>query len=180
MFPQFDATTRYDIVELDIPNSYTKSEINFADQEQLRSDGQWDIIIQGIETFTQFSQSLSGNDLPLPNVAQLLQTSLILYIDGEESQYGIPLSQLHRVQCVDGSGNLVPNVRTLYRVDNVEVSWQKCQLFTNAASGWNTGGSGAFAFQFGIHYKRYPAGTYAAIKRAQQKSLQALINSANC
>jgi hypothetical protein len=165
MFPKFGGTTRYDKVEVTIPNLYTKSFIPFNDQPQLRSDQNYDIAIQAIETFTQFDQALSQSGIVMPTVAQLIATSLTLYIDGEESVFEVPLVQLHRAISVDGSGDQVPYVRDLQVFDNVQVSWEKCQLFNPAGNGWNTGGSGSFSFEFGVHYKRLPAGTMARLAK---------------
>jgi len=166
MFPKFGGTTRYDKVEVNIPNSYTKNFIAFKDQPQLRSDQDYDIVIQAIETFTQFDQALSQSGVVMPTSAQLIATALVLYINGEQSGFNFPLSQLHRVESVDGSGNIVPFTRELQILNNLQVSWEKCQLFNPAGNGWNTGASGTFSFEFGVHYLRLPPGTMKKIDAA--------------
>lgn len=164
MFPQYKGIARYDKVEVTIPNNYTSNYINVPDQPQLRSDQDQDIIIQAIETFTQFDQALSDTGKTMPTVAQLVDTMLVLYIDGEESVFNVPLVQLHRAIAVDGSGDQVPYVRDLQTFDNVQVSWDKCKLFNPANLGWNTGGSGTFSFMLGIHYMKLPPGTMVKMK----------------
>ena len=167
MFPRYLGTTWYSKVEVIIPNSYTKQEMPFPDQPDLRSDQDFDIAIQAIETFTIFDQALSQSGNPMPTVAQLIATSAIWYVDGNEQEYKMPLVQMHRAVAVDGNGDIVPHVRDLQVFDNISVSWDKCKLLNPAANGWNTGGSGTFSFEFGIHYLRLPPGTIAAIKKVQ-------------
>jgi hypothetical protein len=163
MYPKLDGTSRFDMVEVTIPNSFTGAYQKFNDQPQLRSDQDFDIVIQAIETYTIFDLALSQTGLVMPTEAQLIATSLILYVDGEESIFQMALSQLHRIVCTDGANNVIPHVRDLQLFDNIQVSWEKCKLFNPANNGWNTGGAGQFSFQFGIHYKRLPAGTMAKI-----------------
>ena len=174
MFPKIQGITRYDKVEVIIPNSFQKNFIKFGDQPQLRSDDQYDIAIQAIETFTQFDQSVSQSGNTMPTVAQLIESALTLYIDGEQQGFLIPLVQLHRAVAVDGSGDQVPYVRDLQLFNNVEVSWEKCNLNCFAANGWNTGASGTFSFEFGIHYVRLPAGTLAKVRQQQNDWIASL------
>jgi len=170
LFPPIKGITRYDKVEVTIPNSYQASSIKFPDQPQLRSDQDFDIAIQAIETFTKFDQALSQSGIVMPTVAQLIATTMTLWIDGEQQGFDIPLVQLHRAIAVDGAGAIVPYVRDLQVFNNVQVSWQKCTLNNPAANGWNTGASGTFSFEFGIHYVRLPPGTMAKLKAIQKAS----------
>jgi hypothetical protein len=163
MYPKLDGTTRFDMVEVTIPNNFTGGYQKFDDQPQLRSDQEYDIVIQAIETYTIFDLALSQTGKTMPNVAQLISTSLILYVDGEESIFQMALSQLHRIITRDGAGLVVPYTRDLQVFDNIQVSWEKCKLFNPANNGWNTGASGQFSYQFGVHYKRLPVGTMAKI-----------------
>lgn len=167
MFPRYFGTTRYSKVEVNIPNSYTKQEIPFPDQPDLRSDDEFDIAIQAIETYTQFDQALSQTGVVMPTVAQLIATTAIWYVHGDEAIYKMSLVDMHRAISVDGAGNVVPYVRDLQLFDNIEVSWDKCKLLNPAANGWNTGGAGSFSFEFGIHYLRLPPGTLANIRKVQ-------------
>jgi len=167
MFPRYFGTTRFSLVEVIIPNSYTKDEIAFPDQPDLRSDQDFDIVIQAIETYTQFDRALSQSGNTMPTVAQLIATQAIWYVDGDEAEYKMPLVDMHRAISVDGSGNVVPYVRDLQVFDNIQVSWDKCKLQNPASNGWNTGGSGTFSFEFGIHYLRLPAGTMSKIRKVQ-------------
>jgi len=164
MFPRYFGTTWYSKVEVNIPSSYTKGEIAFPDQPDLRSDQEFDIAIQAIETFTQFDQALSQSGVVMPTAGQLIATSAIWYVDGNEQEYKMPLVQMHRAIAVDGNGDVVPYVRDLQLFDNIEVSWDKCKLLNPAANGWNTGVSGSFSFEFGIHYLKLPPGSLAKIK----------------
>lgn len=178
MFPQYKGIARYDKVEIIIPNNFTANFIPIPDQPQLRSDQTQDIVIQAIETFTQFDQALSDTGKTMPTVAQLIATMLTLYIDGEESVFQIPLTQLHRCVSVDGAGATVPHVRDLQTFDNVMVSWDKCQLFNPANNGWNTGAAGQFSFMLGVHYLRLPPGTVKAYKQIRDANYCSLPEAA--
>jgi len=155
-------------VEIVIPNGYTQNYIGFPQNlDQLRTQANYDIALQAIEMFTVFDQALSQSGNVMPTVAQMVSTTMILYIDGEESVFQIPMTQLHRCVAVDTNGDIVPHVRDLQKFDNLVVSWEKCKLFNPASNGWNTGGSGTFSFELGVHYLRLPPGTLAKIGKIQ-------------
>jgi len=179
LFPPIKGISRYDKVEVNVPNNYTASTVKFQDQPQLRSDQEFDIAIQAIETFTKFDQALSQTGVVMPTDVQLIATTLTLWIEGEQRGFDIPLSQLHRVECVNGAGAIVPFTRELQKFDNVQISWQKCTLNNPAANGWNTGGAGTFSFEFGVHYVQLPPGTLARLRQIRNQFYQNLLANNN-
>jgi hypothetical protein len=164
MFPRFLATERYDVVEVQVPAS-SKSIIPITDQPQLRSDQTQDIIIQAIETFCVFDMPVTPTNNPLCTDVQMINAFLTLYVNGEESLYRIGLQQLHRIaNAVNATPANIPYNWDLFKLDNVQIDWQKCHVDYPAGFGANT----AFSFLFGIHYKKLPPGTMARIQQIQQ------------
>src|SRR5271156_1284647 len=156
MFPQFQATRRYELLEIQIPTNSTATRFNVPDQPQLRSDQDADIIIQGIETFDITGVTLSPNNLAVATLANLLQTYLTLYVEGEESLYRIPLIQLKRIA---NEGATSPYQWNLQKFKNVQVDWTKSYFFTPAAYGG--GVFTTFSFLLGVHYEKLPANVMA-------------------
>lgn len=167
MYPQFNATRRYEMLEIQIPANSTATRFNIPDQPQLRTDQDADIIIQGIETFDIGGVTLSPNNLAVASTANLLQTYLTLYVEGEESLYRIPLIQLKRIANETATS---PYQWTLQKLKNVQVDWTKSYFFTPAAYG--AGIFTTFSFLLGIHYEKLPPGTMAVIRAKELNLLQ--------
>jgi len=165
MFPRFFGTSRFDIVEVPIPANATKDDYPFPDQPQLRTDQTQDIIIQAIDCYTVLDASVSNTGGTMPTAAQFIKASVTFYVEGEESLFGIPLSQLHRF-----SGTVVPSVFDIPTFDNVQIDWQKS--FVTTPGGY--GGNAAFVFQFGIHYVKYPPGTWYKMQQIRARQLAKL------
>lgn len=161
MFPRFEATKRYEQIETQIQANNTATRFNFFDQPQLRTDQTRDVIIQGIETFDITDVALSPNNVAVITAAFMKQTYVVLYVDGEESIYRIPLTQLHRVNNFTDpfvfSGDNAP------RFENIMIDWTKSYLFTPTPYGG--GVFTTFSVLLGVHYKILPPGTMAKIKQ---------------
>src|SRR5271170_7191047 len=97
MFPEFSATRRFELIELNIPAASTGTKFNFVDQPQLRTDTEMDNCIQGIEVYDVTDVPLSPNNIAVVSAASAKNTFLVLYVDGQESIYRIPFFQLHRI-----------------------------------------------------------------------------------
>src|ERR1700730_563156 len=160
MFPRFHATKRYELLEIQVPALTTKAKFIIPDQPQLRSDQDADIIIQAIETYNILDLSPSPTNNPVVSAAFMLQTYLVLYIEGEESVSQWPLNSLHRVN--DGT----PFVFELPKLKNLQVDWAKSYF----ASGmqYAAGANAAFSFLLGVHYYKLPPGTAENIKKAEE------------
>jgi hypothetical protein len=166
MYPQFQATKRYELIELQIPLNSTATRFNIPDQPQLRTDQDADIAIQGIETFDITGVPLSPNNVPVATLAFLQQTYLTLYVEGEESLYRIPLIQIKRIANESATS---PYQWTLQKLKNVQVDWTKSYVFTPAAYG--AGVFASFSFLFGLHYVKLPPGVLAKITAKEMNLL---------
>lgn len=157
------AITRYEAVELIIPANSGATRFNFLDIPQLRSDVTKDIIVQGIKTFSVVERPLDFNGNAVASVAQLQNAMLTLYVDGEESIFRIPMTELMNTQ---NFANTFFSQQIPDEFDNLMIDWTKSYI--TAATPFNAGGNFTqFVFLFGISYKRYKAGTMATIKAAK-------------
>ncbi len=163
MYPSYDATDRYEMIETQIPANSTATRFNFNDQPQLRTDQTQDVIIQGMETFTITDIPLSPNAVALPTAAELKATYLVLYVNGEESIYRIPLVKLHTINnFTDAFNNAEADTP---RFENLLVDWTKSYFFVPAAYGGGT--FTTFSFLLGVVYKKLPPGTIGKIRQNQ-------------
>jgi|SRR5580700_4668694 hypothetical protein len=166
MYPAYDATDRYEMVEQQIAANSTQTRFNFNDQPQLRTDQTQDVIIQGLETYTITDIPLSPNAVALPTAVQLKATYLVLYVNGEESIYRIPLVKLHTINnFADAFNNGEADTP---RFENLLVDWTKSYLFTPAAYGG--GVFATFSFLIGVVYKKLPPSTIGKIRQNQYVS----------
>lgn len=167
MYPQFQATKRFELVEIPIGPNSTATRFNIPDQPQLRTDQDADIVIQGIETYDVNGIPLSPNNVPLPTLAFLQQTYITLYVEGEESIYRVPLIDLKRIANETATS---PYQWILFKFKNIQVDWTKSYFFTPAAYGAGT--FTQFSFLLGIHYVKLPPGTMAKIVAKELDLLQ--------
>jgi hypothetical protein len=163
MYPAFDAVDRYELIEQQIPANSTATRFNFNDQPQLRTDQTQDVIIQGLEAFTITDIPLSPNNVALPTAAELKTTYLVLYVNGEESIFRVPLVKLHTVNNFADAFNNAEYCDP--RFENLLVDWTKSYLFTPAAYG--AGVFTTFSFLIGVSYKKLPPGTIGKIRQNQ-------------
>jgi hypothetical protein len=154
MFPNFLATDRYELLEIQIAANSTSTRFNIPDQPQLRSDQDADIAVQAIEAFEILDVPLSPNAVALVSLANLQATYLTLYNDGEESLYRIPLIQLHRIRS-SATASFYSN--TLQKLRNKQIDWTKSYFFT--PSPYGSGTFATFSFLLGVHYMKLPPGT---------------------
>ena len=160
------AITRYEAVELLIPANAGATRFNFLDIPQLRSDVTKDIIVQGIKTFSIVEKPIDFNGNAVASVAQLQNAELTLYVDGEESIFRIPMTELMNSQNFANTffSQIIPD-----EFDNLQIDWTKSYITADVP--FNAGGANTqFAFLFGIAYKRYAPGTMARIKAAKGDS----------
>jgi hypothetical protein len=157
------AITRYEAIELIIPILAPGTRFNFLDKPQLRSDVTKDIIVQGIKAFSVVEKPLTFNGNPTASVAQMQASELTLYVDGEESIFRIPLTELMNSQNFAATffSQQFPD-----EFDNLMIDWTKSYITTPAPYA----NAAAFAFLFGISYKRYAPGAMAKIKAAKGDS----------
>ena len=170
MFPAFDATKRYELLEIQIPAASTATRFNIPDQPQLRTDQDADIIIQAIETFDIFGIPLSPNAIALPTDAQLQQTYLVLYVEGEESIYRVPLLSLKRIANeINAVPQNAPFVYDLFKFRNIQVDWTKSYFFTPTPYSTVDVPNTTFSFLLGVHYFKLPPGTMALVEAKENE-----------
>lgn len=170
MFPSFEATKRYELLEIQIPAASTATRFNIPDQPQLRTDQDADVIIQGIETFDIFGIPLSPNAIPLPTDLQLNQTYLVLYVEQEESIYRIPLLSMKRVANeLNAVPQNAPFVYDLFKFRNLMVDWTKSYFFTPIPYSTVDVPNTTFSFLLGIHYFKLPPGTMALVEAKENE-----------
>jgi hypothetical protein len=161
MYPSFDATDRYEMIETQSPALASGTRFNFNDQPQLRTDQTQDVIIQGLETFTITDIPLSPNAVALPTAVQLKSTYLVLYVNGEESIYRVPMIKLHTINNLADPFNNAEFGTPPF--ENLLVDWTKSYLFVPAAYG----NASTFSFLLGVAYKKLPPGTVGKIRQNQ-------------
>jgi hypothetical protein len=157
------AIDRYESIELAIPANAGQSRFNFLDIPQLRSDVTKDIVVQAIKTFSAAEKPIDFNGNAVATVAQLQNAELTLYVDGEESIFRIPLTELVNGQNFTNTffSQQIPD-----EFNNLIIDWTKSYITADVP--FNTDAPNtAFVFLFGIAYRRYKAGTMAAIKAAR-------------
>lgn len=153
---------RYELVELPIPAASTGTRFPYPDIPQLRDDTTQDIVIMGLETFSIDSMPLSANGNTVATLAQLLNSFLTLYIEGEESMRQMPFVRLQPVWQSLATGNL-QGLQTELAVENIRVDWNKS--YVQAAAPFNGGANPAFSIMLGVWYKKLPAGTWEDISK---------------
>lgn len=151
---------RFEMVELVIQANSTATKFNFPDIPQLRSDVTKDIVIRAIETYSVDSVTNDFNGNPPTTMANLLKSSLTLFVGGEESIFRIPLVKLLNVF---NSGATIFYTQELNQFENLQVDWTKSYVST--PTGYANGA--AFSFVFGIAYQRLKPGTMLALNQAR-------------
>ena len=166
------ATERFEMLEIEIPAGQTAVRFKIPDQPQLRTDQDADIIIQAIEAYDSAGLPLSPANVAVVDPVNFAKTYLVLYIDGEESMFQIPLIRLKVfANEVDGGGANLPYVWNLFKTRNLEIDWTKSYFLTPTA--YDGGENTQFSFLLGIHYMKLPPGTMQNIRA---KELQMLMN----
>jgi hypothetical protein len=166
MYPAFDATDRYEMIETQIPANSTATRFNFNDQPQLRTDQTQDVIIQGLETYTITDIPLSPNAVAVATALEMKSTYLVLYVNGEESIFRIPLVKLHTINNFTDAFN--NGEADTPRFENLLVDWTKSYFLTPAAYGG--GVFTTFSFLIGVVYKKLPPNTIGKIRQNQYVS----------
>ena len=157
------AITRYEAIELVIPANSGQSRFNFLDIPQLRSDVTKDIIVHGIKTFSIVEKPIDYNGNAVASVLQIQNAELTLYVDGDESIFRIPLTELMNGQ---NFANTFFSQQIPDEFDNLMIDWTKSYITADVP--FNLAGANTqFSFLFGISYKRFAPGTMARIKAAK-------------
>ena len=138
-------TKKFELVELIIPANSTGNRYNFPDLPKLRYTAMQAIEAYDVNDFpgTGAGKSATGN--ALVTAADFSKSFLVLFIDGREDLYRIPLISLHRTQ----NSNNDSFVRALFATAGQKVTWEKSYIQTSAAFTTTT----QFSFLFGVYYE---------------------------
>lgn len=147
---------RWQLVDVTITANNGLSRIPIGDQANLRTDGDQDIVIVGIEAFGVNAYPLSPvSQNPLPTPAQLANAFMTLYIGTEEAVALIPVTKLNITR------SALATATDYFQMEGTEfkflypVQWDKCYL--QLGQPYNTGGANAqFSFLFGVTYLKFP------------------------
>lgn len=148
---------RYELVEIAIAANNGADQFPILDQPDLRDDTTQDIIIQGLETFSVDTMPLTPDGNAVASMDQLMNSFLVLYIDGEESVYRIPMVRLLNVF---GNSLAAPGVLANFQeldLENLRIVWNKSYIHLGASFGTNFT---AFSYVLGVRYKKLPPGTW--------------------
>jgi hypothetical protein len=154
---------RYELVELIIPAGSTQTRFPYPDIPQLRDDTTQDIIICGLETFSVDALPLSANGNAVASFAQLQNSFLTLYIDGEESVRQVPFIRLNPMRQALATGttfNVIDKVATEY----LKVDWNK--TYVQAATPYGSPLATQFSLMLGVWYKKLPPGAWETMTQS--------------
>lgn len=167
MFPKYDACKRYELIETQIPANSTATRFQFNDQPQLRTDQTQDVVIQALQIYDLTDVTLSPNNVAVSTAAFMKLTFLVLYIDGEESIYRIPLVDIHIT-----SNGADPFQYELDLFDNLMMDWTKSYFFTPTP--YAAGTFATFSFLLGVRYRKLPPGTMGKLKQIEYENYMRL------
>lgn len=128
--------------------------VPIPDQPQLRNQGDEIIIVKSVRLITAkvlaVAPTIGGNNMPL---ADLVNASLILYANGWERGYLIPLLTLNDVHDADATtASTIPYVQNPVQFADWEnVDWNKSKIQFSA--GTTTSDAGSFILQ--VQYQKF-------------------------
>lgn len=153
---------RYELVELVIPANSSGTKFPYPDIPQLRDDTTQDIVIMGLETFSVDSMPLSPNGNAVATMAFLLNSFLILYVEGEESFRQVPLVRLQPNWQSLATG-LLQGAQETMAVENLRVDWNKSYI--QAAAPFGGGANAQFSIMLGVWYKKLRSGEWEELRK---------------
>jgi hypothetical protein len=151
---------RFEQIQINVPALGTATKFIIGDIPNLRSDVEKDVIIRAIETFTVDSMPTDFNGVPVTTMANLLNASLTLYIQGEESVHAMPIVKLLNVQ---NEGAAYFFTEHLNEFQNLMVDWTKSYISLNTPI---APPATQFDFVLGIGYQKLKAGTITGLRKA--------------
>lgn len=160
---------RFELVDVIITANNGLSRIPIGDQANLRTDGDQDIVIIGIQALNVNAYPLSpvtGN--PLPSTAQLANAFLTLVIGSDEVVHLLPLTSMNITRSSNSAATDYFQVEQTEFQNLYPVAWDKSYL--QLGQPYNTGGANAqFSIVLGVDYLRFPPGAW---KKATGQSNQ--------
>jgi hypothetical protein len=157
---------RYELVELPVVAGSMGNRFPYPDIPQLRDDTTQDIIICGLETFSidELPLALSGN--AVASFAQLQNSFLVLYIEGEESVRQIPFIRMNPLRQAAAAG-VTFNAPDTLPTEYLKVDWNKSYVQTAAPFGTSGAPNTLFSILLGVWYKKLPPGSWKVMTAGQ-------------
>jgi len=135
--------TKYQPVEIPIPNGFTGTEITFPNQPSL-----YNKLIKAIEVFADTAMPYSPLSLQPSAAAADCVKTFIEFFDGSNQRVNrVPFVALNRAQ----DSATTPFVREVYKCNDWQISWDKCKLIFAQAPG-TTG----VVYTIGVYYEDMP------------------------
>lgn len=162
---------RYEVVEVIVQANAGGTFFKISDQPNLRMDSTQDIVIVGLEMFSVSAIPISPlSQAALATDAQLQNTSLVLYVDDEESIHLIPAVKLQSTRTALATSTLIFQPEPLQVKNLVKVNWDKS--FYQAHQPYNTGGANAqFSLYLGVSYLKLEPGAWGKLTAGQIQGL---------
>jgi hypothetical protein len=153
------ALKRFELIELVIPAGSTGTRFPYPDIPQLRDDTTQDIIICGLESYSVEALPLAPSGNTTMSFAQMQNTFLTLYVEGEESVRQVPFIRLNAMREAAAAGTTF-NVVERLPVEYLKVDWNK--TYNQAAAPYGTVGAPntQFSILLGVWYKKLPPGSW--------------------
>jgi hypothetical protein len=153
---------RHELVELIIPAGSTGTRFPYPDIPQLRDDTTQDIVICGIEAYSVDALPLSGNGNDVASFAQLQNSFLTLYIEGEESMRQMPLVRLNPMFQALNTG-VTLNVADPLQTEYLKVDWNKSYIQAAAPYGTVDAPNTQFSIMLTVWYKKLLSGAWETL-----------------
>lgn len=154
---------RTELVELIIDAGTTASRFPYPDIPQLRDDTTQDIIITGLRTYSVENMPNSANGNAVATTAQLTNSFLTLYIEGEESVRRLPLIDLLN-NFQNGSNTVIAGFLP-QELEFLKVDWNKSYI----EAGLPYDNEDQFSIMLRVDYKRLEPGMWAAMQKGKVK-----------
>lgn len=151
---------RFELIDVIITANNGLSRIAIGDQANLRTDGDQDIVIIGIQAYNSNAFPLSPiSNNPLPTVSQLANIFITLVIGSDEVIHLLPLTSTNITR------SALATATDYFQAEETEfqnlypVAWDKSYFQLGAP--FNTGGPNAeFSILLGVDYLRFPPGAW--------------------
>jgi hypothetical protein len=160
------AVKRFELVELIINAGSTGTRFPYPDIPQLRDDTTQDIIICGLKTWSVDALPLTANGNTNATYAQLANSFLTLYIEGEESVRQVPLIDLLHMRQALATGVTFNNTEQV-KTEYLKVDWNKTYVQAATPYGTVVAPNTQFSILLGVSYKKLAPGAWAAMTKNQ-------------
>lgn len=149
MVNELSAITRYEVVEIIVPAG-TTGFIPFPDAPNLRNQNDQRIILTDLEYFPVYAYGASqkNNGVVGAPIAEIPKMAVVLYVNGEESIFRIPVSKLNYSQNIGLGATFTQERVPFNRLERLD--WPKSYVQYNAAPA-----GVPYVLPFGVTYLKF-------------------------